>query len=1139
MPAARRAVAAVAADITALIKSWPTQAKTRRGKPPVLHQAKILNLCQELAKLAGEDATETTAHALIDFIDALNPTIDVLLGPAVTAARRKECVQPLIKSLVTHIASLVYDSPVHAFNLAAWRGTWGDYAVKVLFVVQHCLTAGGISYDDAYTDTADKLVKLMLNAHLSSTVRVAAAYAYSDLLHPRSATHAKITTREKYLSPILRAFNSARSFDLQNMLLEIAYRVLPRTANERVNFLHQHGINDTVWIDLFTDLGNAPNDFANVMRTHLNRINERNLTDDGPIAFPAYITVYHAVFQAGTDRAQTTTDAAMYLDFSPEGIAFAAELDTRTDIDDEAALAVKYDKIARWAIDEPHKKLVLALHDVKVPWDPSITRDVVVQFTLADARDVTVARNCLLNRASSVASTSPLGRRTSELEFPLIEHRVEGQAGATSGRAAAAATSTNGHVDGGESATPPPPPSPPRMVPAPSPSPVPAPTSPPPAVVPVPVVMARPVQMTPPPATGRTTTTVTTGPASAGATPQRATFQVRRQTIITSPRGTAAATAGRALPAVTATIAAEAPARAAANGTRQAASPRATAAENTAARAGKRPRSPDHDSSDTSDIYPAPVAARPRKRVVRRASPPPVPAARVPTSPLSDAVTPPPLPYLPRAGPETRPSPPQPTHPSPEVVPIAHPPTSMRVGLSRPGHATGTMRPQVAMKIPATPPAPAPDSTEDRGLLDFRQFIGRKVPTKPTTTAKPRTEAASHVDDENEERAMEPPSPLPMPMPAVAPSSPLARVSALQQAKPAATGHAAAPPAVVARAPAAPAPAATELRQRLAAVQDTAATPPSAAASSTTTAAAVTDASLPVLQEILHQMRMLTNAVGASSSAPSAFATPVGPLPAPSRFQQQQGAAAYMPTPAITPMPQAAYVPRAEGSMVGPRTTAFGSAFGQTQAAPAAYLWAPTRGQWETTCTAGRQAGGVFDPIHGAGATAEPAAGMRGACETFGSWTSRPPPAGPRFFGTSTTTAATTTPAPPPPPPAADAVGAHGIPPYPTQQILAIFTDAIQDIGRRADAAVAAVQAELDQSVAHARALCEQWADEWVHDVNAGVDEAEQTLRQKLAEIHAVKPGVQKQNVGVRPPPPGMGAEAAAETARAHGGMAR
>ncbi|KNE54297.1 hypothetical protein AMAG_00282 [Allomyces macrogynus ATCC 38327] len=1145
MPAARRSVSVVAADITALIKVWPTQAKTRRGKPPVLHQTKILNLCQELAKLAGEDATETTAHALIEFIDSLNPTIDVLLGPAVTAARRKECVQPLIKSLVTHIACLVYDSPVHAFNLAAWRGIWGDYAVKVLYVVQHCLTAGGISFDDAYTDTADKLVKLMLNAHLSSTVRVAAAYAYSDLLHPRSATLAKTTTRDKYLSQILRAFNSARSVDLQNMLLEIAYRVLPRTANERVNFLHQHGFNDTVWTDLFTDLGNAPNDFANVMREHLNHINERNLTDDGPVAFPAYITVHHAVFQVGTDRAQTTADTAMYVDFSPEGIAFAAELDTRMAVDDEAALAVKYDRIARWVIDEPHKKLVLALHDAKVPWDPSITRDVVVQFTLADARAVTVARNCLVNRASGVASRSPLGRRTSELQFPLIEHRFEDQAATTGGRAAAA-TSTNGHDYAVEPATPPPPPSPPRMAPAHSPSPAPAPATPPIAVVPVPVARTRNaphVQVTPPPATVRTATTATTGPPSATTTPQRATFQVRRQTIITPPRGIAAATVGRALPATTGTAVVEAPALALASSAHHAPSPpRAAATDVAAVRPGKRARSPDHESSDTSDFDSALVAARPRKHVVRRASPPPPPAApRVPTSPLSDAVTPPPPPSPPHAGPETRasPTPPAPAHPSPEVVPIAHPPTGMRVGLSRPTRTTGTMQPPVARKIPATPPAPAPAATasaararsaapessgEDHELLDFRTFIGRKVPSKTTTTAKPRAEPAAspdrhHIEDYDEEDMVEPP--LPPPMPAAAqPSSPLARVAASQQAKPATAAPAAVPQAAAVTQPRPRPPPAT--------VHEPPATPPSAAATSTTTTAApATDASLPVLQEILHQMRMLTNAVGATSSAPSAFATPMG---APTRFQ---GGATSMPAPSISP---AAYVPLAEGPMSGLRTTAFGSAFGQTPAAPAGYQWAPAgaRGKWETPRAAGSQAGGVFDPVRCAG-VAEAAAGMRGAAETFGPWTPRPSPAGQRFFGASTTAA----PPPPPLPAPANLAAAHGIPPYPTQHILAIFTDTIQDIGRRADAAVAAAQNELDQSIAHARALCEQWTDEWVKDVNAGVDDAEQTLRQKLAEIHAVKPGLAMQNAGVRPPPTGMGADPAAEATRARGGMAR
>ncbi|KAJ3362449.1 hypothetical protein GGF32_006095 [Allomyces javanicus] len=1153
MPAARRSVAVVAADITALIKSWPTQAKVRRNKPPVLHQNKILNLCQELAKLvrisiatsvgshaarpllipdhhraqAGEDATEATAHALTDFIEHLHPAIDVLLGPAVTAARRKECVQPIIKSLVTHIACLVYDSPVHAFNLAAWRGTWGDYAVKVFSEVQHCLTAGGISLDEAYTDTADKLVKLMLNAHLSSTVRVATAYLYIDLLHPRLA---RTTTRDKYLSQILRAFNSARSFDLQSVLLEIVYRVLPLTAAERVNFLQQHGINDSVWIDLFTDLANAPNDLNNVMREHLNRINEQNFTDAGPVTFPAYVTVHHAVFQAGTDHVQTTADLPMFIDVSPEGIAFTAEMDTHAD--EEPMLCAKHDRIARWAIDEPNKKLVLALHDVQVPWNPSIKHDLVVQFTLADARAVTVARNCLLNRASGVASTSPLGRRTSELQFPLIEHRVEDQAG-PGGRAGAVATSTNGHDHVMDPVTPPPPPSPPHMGP---PSPAPAQATPPPAVVPVPVATARTAQVTPPPpATVRTTSTVTTGPASSSATPQRATFQVRRQTIITSPRGTVAATAGRVLPAPAATAAAEMPALAPTNGAPQAtSSPRATA-NVAAARSSKRPRSPDHESSDTSDFAPAPVAARPRKRVVRRASPPPPP--RMPTSPLSDAVTPPPPPSPPRARPETRASPPLPAaHSSPEVVPIAHPPTTTRVRTAPSMQMSRVQRvpqrPSGETRGPTTtPPAPAaasrarpavPESSaEDHGLLDFRKFIGRKVPGKPTAV-KPRAEPASpvgHRDDDDEDMMMmEPPSPPPIPMPAAAPSSPLARVSATQQQSKPAT----AAPASAARAP--PAPAVAEPRSRPAVIHEPPATPPSAAATSTT-AAAVTDASLPVLQEILHQMRMLTNAVGASSASASAsaFATPMGPPPAPARFQQQ-GAAAYMPTPAITPMPQAAYMPRAEGTMSGLRTAAFGSAFGQTPAATS-YQWAPTgmRGEWEPP-RAGYQAGGVFDPMRAAGAT-EPAPGLRGAAETF--------------FGASTTTNGAM---PPPPPAPADPAAAHGIPPYPTQQILAIFTDAIQDIGRRADAAVAAAQAELDQSVAHARALCEQWADEWVKDVNAGVDDAEQTLRQKLAEIHSVKPGVQ--NAGVRPTAPvpgmGMGAETAADaTTRARGGMAR
>ncbi|KNE65196.1 hypothetical protein AMAG_10848 [Allomyces macrogynus ATCC 38327] len=720
MPATRRSVAVVAADITALITSWPTQAKARRTKPPVLHQNRILNLCQELAKLAGEDATEATAHALIEFIDALHPATDVLLGPAVTAARRKECVQPVIKSLVTHIACLVYDSPVHAFNLAAWRGTWGDYAVKVLSEVQHCLTAGGLNFDDAYTDTADKLVKLMLNAHLSSTVRVATAYVYIDLLHSRLA---KTTTRDTYLSQILRAFKSARSFDLQSVLLEIVYRVLPRTAAERVNFLHQHGINDTVWIDLFTDLANAPNDLNNVMREHLNRINEPNFTDVGPVTFPAYVTVHHAVFQAGTDRAQTKAELPMFIDVSPEGIAFTAELDTHAD--EEPMLCAKHDRIARWAIDEPNKKLVLALQDVQVPWNLSIKRDLVVQFTLADARAVTVARNCLLNRTSGVASTSPLGRRTSELQFPLIEHRVEDQAGTTGGRAGAEMP-TNGHGHLVELATPPPP-SPPRMAPAHSPSPAPAPTTSAPAVVALPVATARNAEVTPPPATVRTTTTVTTGPALA-ATPQRTTFQPL----------------GRALPAAAATAAAETPALAPTNGAHQPTSPRAAAADVAAARGGKRPRSPDHESSDTGDFDSAPVAAQPRKRIriVRRASPPPP--------------TPPP----PRLAAEPRSSPPAlPAHPSPEVVPIARPPAGARAAAAPSAQMSRVQRvpqrPAGETRAATPPPAPAPapavararpaapeSSAEDPGLLDFRKFIGRKVPTKPATTAKPRVEAS-------------------------------------------------------------------------------------------------------------------------------------------------------------------------------------------------------------------------------------------------------------------------------------------------------------------------------------------------------------------------------------------------------------
>ncbi|KNE65197.1 hypothetical protein AMAG_10849 [Allomyces macrogynus ATCC 38327] len=333
---------------------------------------------------------------------------------------------------------------------------------------------------------------------------------------------------------------------------------------------------------------------------------------------------------------------------------------------------------------------------------------------------------------------------------------------------------------------------------------------------------------------------------------------------------------------------------------------------------------------------------------------------------------------------------------------------------------------------------------------------------------------------------------------------------------------AAAPAAAAPRAAAASAPVVPEPRLRLPpAVHEPPATPRSAAAASATAAAAA-DASLPVLQEILHQMRMLTNAVGASASSASAFATTMGPPPAPARFQHQ-GAAAYMPTPAITPMPQAAYVSRAEGL----RTTAFGSAMGQTPAAPAEYQWTP-RVEWETP-RAGYQAGGMLDPMRAAGA-AEPAAGMCGAAETFGAWAQRPAPAGPWFFGTS----AATTAAAAPHPPATDPATVHGIPPYPTQQIIAIFTEAVQDIGRRADAAVAAAQAELDRSVAHARALCEQWADEWVKDVNAGVDDAEQTLRQTLAEIHAVKPGAG----GVRPAP-APGAETAAEATRARGGMVR
>ncbi|KAJ1508304.1 hypothetical protein HMI55_000427, partial [Coelomomyces lativittatus] len=256
---------------------------------------------------------------LLEFLHRLQ--FDVLEPQLSTLYHSSSALHSFIHVLATCMKTLFVDAPEGTvYTASSWVGVWGHCLKSFLLITNSMIESPSIDPLYAFQCLSDLLIHFLESKDLFYRIQCEAMTIFVQLLSRHSEN--KKVTRQTYLTSLLNALEHVPSVELQCMLIECIYRVLPALRHLRKQTLSPYHLKDT-WMDLFTAM-DASN-FETTSRTLVNLINQTKTASSANNSdYPATAQLTRIVYQDESVHLETPLlDTTVYFfDLTPDAMVF-------------------------------------------------------------------------------------------------------------------------------------------------------------------------------------------------------------------------------------------------------------------------------------------------------------------------------------------------------------------------------------------------------------------------------------------------------------------------------------------------------------------------------------------------------------------------------------------------------------------------------------------------------------------------------------------------------------------------------------------------------------------------------------------------------------------------------------------------